>query len=369
MAELPLMFDDAAQRPFADIEVDCHTTFFASLGQHSAPIGTGRIVSTYSSTVALDIVARVTRNRTGDVALLHPTFDNIADLFHARGLRLHPVTEQDLDCDSWHIPAQVGALVLVSPNNPTGWVLDCSRLRQVAERCAAAGAMFILDASFRGQDTRAQYDTYEVLDGVGCDWIVVEDTGKLWPVSELKSGFLAWSGHLRLDLVRAVSEVLLSVSPVILSLITRLAMDGAAGGYAAMRTALRTNRSILSDALEPAQLHLTDPSAQISVARVTLPSDGPDAENLYHDLVRRGVHTLPCQPFHWARPHEGARFLRLSIARPPATVERAVRELVASASAWNLRATSQPGTMLSGSWPSPADELTLPPFQKATMSE
>jgi aspartate/methionine/tyrosine aminotransferase len=331
VGELPVIFHDATRRSFSEIEVEAHASFFNSLGQCSAPVATGRIVSTYSSTVALDIVARVIKGRTDDVLLLHPTFDNIADLFRGRGFQLHPITEDCLDEDSWAFPPRVGAMVLVSPNNPTGWVLDRLRLQRVAERCAHAGAVLILDASFRGQDIRAQYDAYQVLDESDVEWILIEDTGKLWPVNELKSGFLAWSKHLRLDIVRAFSEVLLSVSPVVLLLIARLAVDGTAGGYDAMRAALRSNRAILSAVFSPTELRLTDPTSEISVARVTLPIHGPDADCLYHDLVRRGIHTLPCRPFHWAYPQEASRMLRLSISRPPSMVNRAARELVATA--------------------------------------
>ena len=92
VTELPRMFDEAHNRPFSEIEVATHASFLSSLGQHQAPVGSGRILSTYSSTIALDIVARTVKDRTDEIGLIHPTFDNIADLFRARGLRLHPMS-------------------------------------------------------------------------------------------------------------------------------------------------------------------------------------------------------------------------------------------------------------------------------------
>jgi hypothetical protein len=52
------MFTEASSRPFPDIEYEAHTTFLRAIGQHNVPVGTGRILSCYSSTLAPEIVAR-----------------------------------------------------------------------------------------------------------------------------------------------------------------------------------------------------------------------------------------------------------------------------------------------------------------------
>lgn len=324
---IPAMFDEAFQRPFADIERSAHIAFYGCMGQVTAPIGTGRILSTYSSTIALDIIARVLAERMGEVAVLHPTFDNIADLFGARGLSLRPITEEQIETGSWHPPASAGAVVVVSPNNPTGWILRRESLQRLAAACARSRQVLVMDASFRGQDPRAHYDTYQVLEETGVEWAVVEDTGKLWSVSELKAGFLSWSAGSDLRFVRAFDEVMLSVSAVILLLITQMAADATAGGFEQMRSGLEANRSLLAGILADTPMELTDPQSRISVARVSLPDDGPDAHDTYRALLRRGIHTLPCSRFHWARPEDGDRQLRLSLSRPAATVEQAARAL------------------------------------------
>lgn len=324
---IPTMFDEAFQRPFRDIERDAHTAFFGATGQLSAPIGTGRTLSTYSSTIALDIVARVLAERMREVAVLHPTFDNIADLFRARGLSLRPITQQQIDSGSWHPPAEVGAVVVVTPNNPTGWVLQPERLRRLATDCAQRGQVLVMDSSFRGQDARAHYDTYRVLEEAGTEWAIVEDTGKLWSVSELKAGFLSWSPRSNLRFINAFDEVMLSVSAVILLLITKMAADAKAGGFEEMRRDLEANRGLLASILADTPMELADPDSRISVARISLPEGGPDAHDAYRALVQLGIHTLPCSRFYWARPSEGDQQLRLSLSRPAATVETAARAL------------------------------------------
>jgi aspartate/methionine/tyrosine aminotransferase len=322
---IPEMFVAASRRPFQSIETAAHTAFLRAIGQHTAPIGTGRILSCYSSTLATDIVARALP-ADATVAVLHPTFDNIADLLVTRGLRLVALSEQALMNEEWPGPP-VSAVFITHPNNPTGLVTPQAQLRSLAEHAARHGQTVIIDASFRGQVRDAQYDTYAVLDAAGADWITIEDTGKLWPTHELKIGLLAYSERTRLPIERAFSESLLAASPVVLQLVEALAADWIDGGYERAGALVARNRAAVREAIEPVGLQLADPASQISVARVALPEDGPDSSLLYKAMLARGVHVLPCAPFHWADPEAGLRFIRLSLARPFATVNAAARTL------------------------------------------
>ena len=325
VARIPEMFALASCHSFRSIETRAHDTFLRAIGQHTAPIGTGRILSCYSSTLATDIVARALPVG-GTIAVLHPTFDNIADLFVTRGLRLVPLSEEQLLARDWPTPP-VGAVVITHPNNPTGLVTPRDHLRSLAEHSVRYGQTVIIDASFRGQVRDAQYDTYAVLDAAGADWITIEDTGKLWPTHELKIGLLAYSERTRLPIERAFSESLLAASPVVLQLIEALATDWVDGGYERARELVEHNRRILRDAIAPVGLRLADPASQISVARIDLSGDSPDSSLLYKEMLSRGVHLLPCGPFHWADPDDGLRYLRISLARPVEMVETAARTL------------------------------------------
>jgi aspartate/methionine/tyrosine aminotransferase len=203
-------------------------------------------------------------------------------------------------------------------------------LRSLAEHAVRHGQTIIVDASFRGQVRDAQYDTYAVLQAAGADWIVIEDTGKLWPTHELKIGLLAYSEHTQLPIERAFSESLLAASPVVLQLVKALAEDWTDGGYERARALVERNREAVRTAVTEVGLELADPASQISVARVALPERGPDSSLLYRELVGRGVHVLPCAPFHWADPESGLRFIRLSLARPFEIVQAGAAALAQS---------------------------------------
>lgn len=165
-ARLGEIFAEATRYSFEDIEALSQQRFFEAVGQRSAPIGEGRILSCYSSSVAMDIFARALRARTERVALIHPTFDNIPDLLRARGNSLVPVSEDALDAhsDSVFGDPSAGCLFVTTPNNPTGWVASEDTLEWLAERCRDRHMLLALDTSFRGFDPRSWYDTYEVLD-------------------------------------------------------------------------------------------------------------------------------------------------------------------------------------------------------------
>lgn len=325
--DLASLFAEAEKRPFHEIEQEAHAAFLHGIGQASAPVGTGRLLSCYSSSVAMDIVARTLAERTSHVALVHPTFDNIPDLLKARGLRLVPLSEEEAERAEPDLGDEVGAVFVTTPNNPTGWVMSEAALRRLAGFCARSGRVLALDTCFRAQDTRAQYDTYRLLDESGVEWVVIEDTGKLWPMLELKAGFLAWGERTELRLEDAFSDVLLSISPLVLLLIARLAADAANGGYADLRANLERNREALAERLAGSPLTLTDPDARISVARVTLPDTGVGAEKFYQLMLTRGVHILPCDAFHWASSADGGRYVRVSLARGREEVEFAGRVL------------------------------------------
>jgi aspartate/methionine/tyrosine aminotransferase len=328
VARIPEMFAEASHRPFPDIERDAHAAFLHAIGQHRAPIGSGRILSCYSSTLATDIVARALPVGS-TIAVLHPTFDNIADLFVTRGLSLVPLSEEALLNREWPGPP-VSAIVVTHPNNPTGLVTPEAHLRSLAEHAVRHGQIIIVDASFRGQVRDAQYDTYAVLDAAGADWITIEDTGKLWPTHELKVGLLSFSERTKLPIERAFSESLLAASPVVLLLVAALARDWVEGGYERARALVERNRAVVREAVQPVGLRLADPTSEISVARIELPVDGPDSSLLYKDMLARGVHVLPCAPFHWADPQRGLRYIRVSLARPLAAVDTAARTLAQS---------------------------------------
>lgn len=318
---LPQLFETTLRENFADLEARAQRAFLHSLDQFGAPVDTPRLLSCYSSSVAMDVVARSLAEKCATVGLVHPTFDNIPDLLRGWGLTLVPLEEADLV--EGRVPGLDGldAVFLTVPNNPTGTVVGSEALRAIATACAERGTLLVLDTCFRGFVPGPREDMYALLDAAGVAYVTIEDTGKLWPLSELKLGFLAHSANCPLDLYENLSDILLSVSPLVLGLVAAFAEDARAGGYARLHTLIARNRAILSDALTGTGARLHGGPSHVSVSMVELPA-GLDAGRVWSDLKASGLHLLRCEPFFWADEERGARLVRVALARDSATIEK-----------------------------------------------
>ena len=328
VGELPGLWAEAVMRPVDEIEEEAHRAFFHLLGQKSYPGADGRVLACYSSSVAMEIFARALVAETDTIALVHPTFDNIPDILRGVGLRLVALEEDvlhggDLPAE---LLAEVGAIFVTTPNNPTGKVLARERLARLAEQCAETGVVLALDTCFRGFDVAGQYDHYEVLEASGCRWVVIEDTGKLWPTLELKIGWLVRSANVGLPLAKVYSDILLGVSPLIMLMIKRLAEDAADGGLADLHEFIATNRALVRANLDGIPgLTFVDPDSRVSVERIHLGERL--AMDVWEKLRAHNVYLLPCAKFHWANPAEGDHMLRIALSRSPVSLDVATRAL------------------------------------------
>ena len=313
--------------PFPVLDARAQAVFFGALGQDTAPIGTGRVISTYSSSVAIDIVCRCLADVATTVGVIHPTLDCIPALLESRGLDLVALSENSLRPDRVERLPPVDAVFVANPNNPTGSYLAAGALAALAGVCADRGIPLVIDSCFRAFDNRAQYDGYAVLDASGAEYVVIEDTGKLWPFGGIKLGFVAFSAGGRLPIAPAASDVLLTAPPFAALVVEALAADMRDGGLHDLHELIAGNRQLLAVEVESTGgLRLAMPGSRVSVAMVRMP-DGISSTRVWGTLLRYGVHTVPCRPFYWARHAAGERYLRVALARDPEAVGRAGRTI------------------------------------------
>jgi enduracididine biosynthesis enzyme MppP len=309
------------------LDAEAKQAFLRAVGQHTA-IAQAQVLSCYSSSVAMEIFSRcLVSTGVTSVAMIHPTFDNIPDILRGMGIKLIPLPEEALLDGSADIPRGVQVLFITTPNNPTGSVLGREQLAHWARVCSANGLILALDTSFRGFDSRAQYDHFEVLAQSGCRYVVIEDTGKLWPTLDLKVGFLVFAPGEPLPLHRIHTDILLGVSPLILLLVKHFADDARDGGFDELHRFVHGNRVLLHNALAGVpSLSFPDRHSRISVERVALP-EGTTASAVWQALRQKNVHVLPCRQFHWADPEAGERFIRIALSRPPEVISAAAAAL------------------------------------------
>ncbi|HJP72738.1 MAG TPA: enduracididine biosynthesis enzyme MppP [Pseudonocardiaceae bacterium] len=326
--ELPQLWAASAKRPVEEVERDARHAYFQLVGQHSYPRAEGRVLSCYSSSVAMEIFARALATRTDSIALLHPTFDNIPDILRGVGLRLVPLEEDQLpDEDAVaELLTSVGCVFVTTPNNPTGRALSRERLSVLARQCAERDVVLALDTSFRGFEPAAQYDYYAVLENSGCRWVVIEDTGKLWPTLELKIGWLAVARNVGLPITKVHSDILLGVSPLVLALVEQFSLDAADGGLIKLHRFIAENRATVRNGLAGVpEVSFPDPDSHASVERVDV--GARSSAQVWSALREQRVFALPCQQFHWAEPSRGDHTLRLALSRSAASVSAATATL------------------------------------------
>lgn len=334
------LFAESNRRPVGEIEREAVFEYFTFLKQTSALREGVEIRCCYSSSTAIDIVAKSLAQARLRVGMMHPTFDNIPDLVQGHGCPLSPVDEDNLVESVRAQAGRIQALFLVTPNNPTGRVITASDFQAVCEICRKAGVILVVDSCFRGQVEAAQYDAYAIAQRSNVNWVVIEDTGKMWPLHELKCGFLAWKTGCPLDLEKNYSDLMLSASPVVLALVRDFAIDASNGGIAELRALIARNRALVRSALSDCDFSVARES-EISVDFARLP-EGLKLASIYERSRALGVHLLPGAPFFWADPSRGANLIRVSLARDPEVIQAGIGRIQALLKARASGKVSQP---------------------------
>jgi aspartate/methionine/tyrosine aminotransferase len=256
------------------------------------------------------------------VALIEPVFDNISSILRRENVELVPLPEQD--CTVEHLPAAMARLEpavvwLVSPNNPTGWTLSESEFRTLVQCCGDRRCTLVLDSSFRFfSPLSTGWSQYEVLEESGISYIALEDTGKTWSTSEIKVGLTVCSRDMYADMYRLHDDLLQSVSPFHLRVLTEFIVDSSKNGVErSILPAVLQNRAILRSILSEAEFEfITELRSSVSVDWLRL-RDGLDCEEFVREAIREGVHVLPGTNFFWNQPERGRRFVRVALARDP----------------------------------------------------
>lgn len=115
------------------------------------------------------------------------------------------------------------------------------------------------------------------------------------------------------------SDILLGTSPLIMLMVKRFADDGADGGLAELQRTIADHRALVRAELAGVpDISFVDEHARTSVERLHVGSRlGMD---VWSAVRSQSLYVLPCQKFHWARPHEGERMLRLALSRNASTL-------------------------------------------------
>jgi aspartate/methionine/tyrosine aminotransferase len=329
VASLPALWYEAESQSQYQAEQDFIETFYGFHGQHTALKRREQIYLVYAASIAMHITATYLRKNNLRVGLIEPCFDNLHDLLKHMQVPLTPLDESlfqehgNIYGRLTEVARDVDALLLVDPNNPTGFSLfahGTEAFTELVRYCRDHDKLLILDlcfAAFMLAAGRPRPDVYEILEAADVRYIAMEDTGKTWPLQDAKCATLMASRAIDRDIYNIVTSVLLNVSPFILKLVTRYIEDSGADGFASVRELLEHNRQLAVASLESTLLSYCPPLIPTSVAWFHIDDPAIDADQLQSRLQAHQVYVLPGKYFYWNTPQRGQRFIRVALARRP----------------------------------------------------
>jgi aspartate/methionine/tyrosine aminotransferase len=287
----------------------------------------------FTASMAFEIIANYLRLNRLSLSLIEPCFDNLADIFHRHQIPLHPVPDALLEASADAFRRGLStmdsdAICLVTPNNPTGSTLTESNLRSLVKFCKERGKLLILDNCFRAYLPRhLVYDQYQLVLEAGIEVVLVEDTGKTWPTSEIKAPFFAVSGSGGLfDRIYDIyTDFLLHVSPVGIELMHEFIRLSERDDMASIHEVIRMNRKALCENLAGTFLTPCErPFASVAWLRI---DHSLNSLALKQVLDEHGVFVLPGNHFFWHDRSQGEQFIRVALARDADMFREAARLL------------------------------------------
>lgn len=338
VSRLPALWHESETKQQAHFEQQFLDAFFR-LHQQPTARTMGRTLLSYSASVSTMVAGMYLKQRGMSVALVEPCFDNLVDLLRNMQVPLAPLAESALH-DKVRIyerlveQVHADAIYLVDPNNPTGFTLLAEQLdgfREVVRYCVDHNKVLVMDFCFASfalcAPTIGRVDIYQLLEESGVTYMVMEDTGKTWPIQDAKCAMITASRDIQEEVYNLHTSVLLNVSPFVLNMVTQYVEDSIADGLASVRDIIEANGEAARKTLSGSVLEFQRPVVGTSVAWFRIKPEHLTATDLQAVLFEEEVYVLPGTFFYWNTPEQGERFVRLALAREPEIFAGAVTRM------------------------------------------
>lgn len=336
VARLPKLWYESEDNQQSFFEQKFIDAFFRLHKQPTAA-RLGKTMLSYAASVSTMVAAMFLRRRGLSVSLIEPCFDNLVDLLKNMDVPLGAVDEtvlHDLDgiYDGLRRTVTTDALFIVDPNNPTGFSLlkdGSSGFEQVVRFCVDHDKVLLIDqcfASFALADKNVdRFDVYRLLEESGVTYLIIEDTGKTWPIQDAKCAMLTTSDDIHEDVYNLHTSVLLNVSPFVLNMVSHYIEDSIDDSLASVGDIIARNREVARTGLDGTVLEYIEPVVNVSVAWFRITDPDLTATRLQQILQESDVYVLPGTYFYWNQPARGERYVRLALARDPGLFAQAIR--------------------------------------------
>jgi aminotransferase len=299
--------------------------------------GARELTVTCGATEAMVAVMLAVVDPGEEVIVLEPFYENYgpdAILSDARPVFLTlEAPDYRLDPDRLRslVTDRTRAIVLNTPNNPTGRVFDADEMEAVADICRARGILAITDEIYEHILYEGRHVPLATLDGMRERTITISGVSKTFSVTGWRIGTILAPPQLT-GAIRKVHDFLTVGAPAPLQEACAVGMDElGAEYYSGMIEDYRERREILVGALREAGFRCNTPQgAYYVLADFSQLSDEDDttfAKRLTRDA---GVASVPGSSF-FSDPERGRSLVRFAFCKRTGTLREAGERLVAFA--------------------------------------
>jgi len=314
-----------------DVEREFSGTFYSLAGQRSVVESDNFRICT-SASQSIDLACAWLARARKKIALVEPTFDNLALIIRRWNIPLSPIAEDALFSGSElsRHTRDVDAIFLVNPNNPTGSFLTRPAFEEIVEWCVRENKILVSDFCFRFF-SRSFEDYYQILERSGVSYVAIEDTGKTWPTMDMKASIIAYSASLKAEIEEVFHEIFLGVSAFSIAVLTEFVKNTQEAGFdATLWPLVAEHRRQFREAIGGSFLSIDPTAEKSSLGLEWVRIDDPEFDDmtLTAFLKQAGIACLPGRFFHWSmRNAAGQRNLRFSLLKPGRTIAQGFAQL------------------------------------------
>lgn len=270
-----------------------------------------------------------------EVIVFEPFYENYVPDAAMSGARLVYVTLRgegfSFDPDELRraFSPRTRAIIVNTPNNPSGKVFTRAELEQIAALCREFDTLCITDEIYE----HILYDHHEhvpmaTLPGMYERTITISGLSKTFSVTGWRLGYLIAPPHLS-DALRKVHDFLTVGAPAPLQEAAATAIEQADAYYPELRTMYAAKRAILLDALRAAgfSCHQPEGAYYIMADFSALGFEGDDTAFAHHLIRDIGVAPVPGSSFYRPGSTAGSRMVRFTFSKSDETLREAARRL------------------------------------------
>jgi aspartate/methionine/tyrosine aminotransferase len=246
-------------------------------------------------------------------------------------LRMDPGSSLDIEAVRRAVTPRTRAIVINTPNNPTGRVLTLTELEGLASICIEHGLLAITDEIYEHLAYEGRHVPIATLPGMRERTITISGASKTYSVTGWRIGWIVAPAALT-GAIRKVHDFLTVGAPAPLQEACATAIELLGQDYYdSLLAGYRERRDVLYRGLVDAGFRCTPPAgAYYIMADFSALSDEPDdvfARRLARGIDGvRGVASVPGSSF-FHHPEDGRRFVRFAFCKRLATLAEASARL------------------------------------------